>query len=282
MLSLKEQKFEHVAKNDVEWVVDSAASHHVIPTKSLFTTYKAGDFGVMKMGNSSYSKIVGIGDVCIKTNVGCTLILNDVRHVLDLRMNVLSTLALDQAGYSNHLSNGRCKLCKGLLVVATGRACCGMYETHVRACKKNSNAVKVFEKTPQLRVDINGFVAKRVKFSLPESDLNEEVIFDEKYHDARKNDEVKDREGLEQGEQYSPLEIVEPLERRCIEEHQAISFKNIWASDEGEPRNWIKDIQSEINSLRKKDINFDEIFSVLVKIMKKVKSGVGLAGMNCN
>ena len=153
MLSLEEQKFQHVAKNDVEWVVDSTASHHVIPTKSLFTTYKAGDFGVVKMGNSSYLKIVGIGDVCIKTNVGCTLILNDVRHVLDLRMNVLSTLALDQAGYSNHLGNGRCKLCKGLLVVARGRACCGMYGTHVWACKKKSNAVKVFEKTPQLRVD---------------------------------------------------------------------------------------------------------------------------------
>ena len=78
----------------------------------MFTTYKTGDFGVVKMGNSSYSKIVGIGDVCIKTNVGCMLILKDVWHVLDLRMNVLSTLALDQAGYSNHLGNGIWKLCK--------------------------------------------------------------------------------------------------------------------------------------------------------------------------
>ena len=64
-----------------------------------------------------------------------------------------------------------------------------------------------------MRVDINGVVAKRVKFSLHGSDLNEEVIFDEKYHDARKNDQVKDREGLEQGEQYPPLEIVEPLKK---------------------------------------------------------------------
>ena len=78
----------------------------------MFTTYKTGDFGVVKMGNSSYSKIVGIGDVCIKTNVGCMLILKDVWHVLDLRMNVLSTLALDQAGYRNHLGNGIWKLCK--------------------------------------------------------------------------------------------------------------------------------------------------------------------------
>ena len=118
----------------------------------------------------------------------------------------------------------------------------------VRACEKKYNAVKVFEKTQQLRVDINGVVAKRVKFSLPESDLNEKVIFDEKYHDARKNDEMKDHEGLEQGK----------------------------------PRNWIKDIQSEINFLIIKGINSDEIFSVLIKIMKKVESGIDLAGMNSN
>ena len=74
------------------------------------------------------------------------------------------------------------------------------------------------------------------------------MIFDEKYHDDRKNDEVKDREGLEQGE----------------------------------PRNWIKDIQSEINSLRMKGINFDEIFLMLMKIMKKVESSIDLASTNSN
>ena len=92
MLSIEEQKCEHVANNDVEWVVDSTTPHHIIPTKGLFTTYKARDFGTVKMGNSSYSKIVGIGDVCIETNVGGTMILKDVRHVPDLRMNVFSTL----------------------------------------------------------------------------------------------------------------------------------------------------------------------------------------------
>ena len=50
----------------------------------------------------------------------------------------------------------------------------------------------------------------------------------------------------------------------------------------GEPRNWIKDIQSEINFLRMKRINSDEIFSVLMKIMKKVESDIDLTGMNFN
>ena len=95
VLSIEEQKCEHVATNDVEWAVDSAALQHIIPTKWLFTAYKAIDFGTVKMGNSSYSKIVGISDMCIETNVGSTMMLKDMRHVLDLRMNVFSTLTMD-------------------------------------------------------------------------------------------------------------------------------------------------------------------------------------------
>ena len=107
VLSIEKQKCEHVANNDIEWVVDSAAPHHIIPTKGFFITYKAGDFGIVKMGNSSYSKILRIGDVCIETNVGSTMMLKEVRHVSDLRMNVFSILAIDRAGYCNYLGNGR-------------------------------------------------------------------------------------------------------------------------------------------------------------------------------
>ena len=35
----------------VEWVIDSKSSCHVTPRKELFTSYKAGDFGRVKMGN---------------------------------------------------------------------------------------------------------------------------------------------------------------------------------------------------------------------------------------
>ena len=93
---------------------------------------------------------------------------------------------------------------------------------------------------------------------------------------------MKDCEGLEYEEQDPPIKIVEPHKRRCTEEHQAISFTNIWASNEGEPRNWIRDIQGEINYLKMKVISFDYTFSVLVKIMKKVESSVDLAEMNSN
>ena len=82
--------------------------------------------------------------MCIKTNVGFTLILKDVRHVLDLRMNVFSPFAMDRASYYNHLGNGRWKISKRLLVVARGHACCDMYKTHMKAYKKKFNANNFF------------------------------------------------------------------------------------------------------------------------------------------
>ena len=100
------------------------------------------------------TKIVGIGDVCIETNVGSTVMLKDVRHVPHLRMNVFSTLAMDRVGYCNHLGNRRWKLTKGSLVVARRYACCGMYRIHVKTCKKNFNEIKDIKNTPQIRVKI--------------------------------------------------------------------------------------------------------------------------------
>ena len=136
-----------------------------------------------------------------------------------------------------------------------------------------------------MKVGIDDDDAKRVKFSLPNNASDEEVINDEEYEDAKAtwdDDEVKDLGGLEQGEQYPPLETNEPHKKRNNEECQIVSFKNDWASNEREPRDWIKEIQNEINYLRMKGIDIDEVFLVLVKIMKKVKIGFGLIGMNLN
>ena len=52
------------------------------------------------------------------------------------------------------------------MVVVSGHACCGMYRTYVKTCKKKFNEIKNFEKTPQIRVGIKGVNTKKVKFSL--------------------------------------------------------------------------------------------------------------------
>jgi len=57
------------------WIIDSGATLHVTPRKEFFISYTSGDFGVLKMGNDGVSKVVGIGDVCLQTNMGMQLLL---------------------------------------------------------------------------------------------------------------------------------------------------------------------------------------------------------------
>ena len=87
----------------------------------------------------------------------------------------------------------------------------------MKTCRKKFNEIKNFEKTPKMSVVINGVETKNVKFSLPNSALEEEVVGDEEYENVKAawdDDKVKDLGGLEQGEQYPPLDIVEPHKKR--------------------------------------------------------------------
>ncbi|RDX67308.1 hypothetical protein CR513_53834, partial [Mucuna pruriens] len=51
------------------WIIDSGAKLHVTPRKEFFTSYTVGDFGVLKMGNDGVTKVIGVGDFCLQTNV---------------------------------------------------------------------------------------------------------------------------------------------------------------------------------------------------------------------
>ncbi|KAL5756167.1 hypothetical protein ACOSQ2_020913 [Xanthoceras sorbifolium] len=61
------------------------------------------------MGNTYTSKIVGIGDICLETNIGNKLVLRDVQHVLDIRLNLISTDKLDNEGLDSYHSGGKWK-----------------------------------------------------------------------------------------------------------------------------------------------------------------------------
>ncbi|VFQ68314.1 unnamed protein product [Cuscuta campestris] len=70
------------------------------------------------MGNGGSSKIIGMGDVCLETSTGCRLVLRDVRHVLDIRLSLISAGLLDDEGYANQFCDGRWKLSQGSLIMA--------------------------------------------------------------------------------------------------------------------------------------------------------------------
>lgn len=58
-------------------MIDSVALYYSTQKYDLFTTYKPRDHGTMKIGNTNFPSNIGIGDVHIKTNIECTLELND-------------------------------------------------------------------------------------------------------------------------------------------------------------------------------------------------------------
>ena len=87
----------------------------------FFSTYTIGDYDNVRMGNDGISKIVGIRNVVLQTNTGCRLILRDVRHVPEIRLNLISAGKLDDEGYSSHFGDGKWKLTNGSLIVAKGK-----------------------------------------------------------------------------------------------------------------------------------------------------------------
>ena len=73
------------------------------------------------MGNCGVSKIVGIRDIFLETSIGNKLVLKNVRHVPDIRLNLISTSRLDDEGFTNSFGESKWKFTKGSLVKIRGK-----------------------------------------------------------------------------------------------------------------------------------------------------------------
>ncbi|URE48637.1 hypothetical protein MUK42_14927 [Musa troglodytarum] len=129
-------------KVDLEWIIDTGASYHATPQREFFATYRSGNFGVVKMGTHGISNIINMGDIHIKTNLGCKLVLKDVRHVVDLRLNLISVGRLDDEDYDSRFYKGQRKLSKGSLVITNGKKYHTLYKLHAKACGEQLNATE--------------------------------------------------------------------------------------------------------------------------------------------
>ena len=132
----------NIACHETSWVIDSGASIHATYREDFFTSYTAGDFGTVKMGNDGLAKITGIGDVCLETNNGTKLILKNVKHIPDIRLNLISAGKLDDEGYCNTFVNGQWKLTKGSMVVARGKKFSTLYILQAKLSKDIVNAIE--------------------------------------------------------------------------------------------------------------------------------------------
>ncbi|KAK8530739.1 hypothetical protein V6N12_013241 [Hibiscus sabdariffa] len=71
--------------------------------------------------------VTSIGDVSLVSNDSTKLILKDVRHAPDIRLNLISAGRLDDEGFCNTFCDGQWTLTKGSLVVARGKKISNLY-----------------------------------------------------------------------------------------------------------------------------------------------------------
>ena len=80
---------------------------------------------------------------CVFGNGECIrLVLKNVKHVPDIRLNLISVGKFDDEDFCNTLHNGQWKLTKGFLVVARGKKDSTLYFMHKNLFKDMMNAMK--------------------------------------------------------------------------------------------------------------------------------------------
>ena len=99
------------------------------------------------MGNDHQCNVIGIGSIAIKGSDGTTKILNNVRHIPDLKRNLISLGTLNDEGHDYRIGRGIMKITKGSLVVMKGIKNFSLYRldgetippAYVSVIKKNNS-----------------------------------------------------------------------------------------------------------------------------------------------
>ena len=99
------------------WILDFGCTFHMAPNRHWFSTYEPMHKGVVLMGNNASCKVAGIRTVHIRMFDGVIRTLGDVRHVLDLKRNLISLSTLNAKGYKYTGEGGVLKISKRALVV---------------------------------------------------------------------------------------------------------------------------------------------------------------------
>lgn len=116
------------SKIDDRWIMDSACSYHISPHRDWFSTYEPIQGGAVLMGNDVACKVTGIGAIKIKMHDGIVRTLTNVRHVPDMKKNLISLGTLDNNGFRCSIDNGVLKVTHGALVAMKGSKIGTLYQ----------------------------------------------------------------------------------------------------------------------------------------------------------
>jgi hypothetical protein len=99
-----------ISRHDQQFLLDYSASNHKCLHRHWFITYQSIDNGIVYMGNDISCKVVGISSIQIQMSDGSVKILTYVRHVPELRKNLISLGVLDYGGYKSIVEGGFMKV----------------------------------------------------------------------------------------------------------------------------------------------------------------------------
>ncbi|KAL0373808.1 UNVERIFIED_CONTAM: Retrovirus-related Pol polyprotein from transposon TNT 1-94 [Sesamum radiatum] len=109
------------------WILDSECSYHIMPNREWFTSYRSGNSGSVYLGDDRCCSIVGIGDVRIKMYDGTVRTLCYVRHIPQLKKNLIFLGTLHKNGFIPKADEDRetIRIVKGAFTVMKGKITAG-------------------------------------------------------------------------------------------------------------------------------------------------------------
>jgi hypothetical protein len=103
------------------WLLDSTCSFHVTLYRNWFDTYRSVSCGSVQMGNDATCTIIRMRTIKIKMSDGVVRTLEDLRHIPEMKNNLISLGTLDSKGYSYKSENVIMKVSNGAMVVMTSQ-----------------------------------------------------------------------------------------------------------------------------------------------------------------
>lgn len=108
------------SKSDGTSILESRCTFHVTPYKKWFVDYKDMNDGIVHIENNHLCNVMRVGSVRLCINDGSTFVINNVRHVLELKKIFISLGTLDSMGYIYKGEHGQLRICRGSLVNIKG------------------------------------------------------------------------------------------------------------------------------------------------------------------
>ncbi|CAA7036276.1 unnamed protein product [Microthlaspi erraticum] len=127
-----------VEENPALWWYDTGATTHICIDRQMFSTYQKskGDDRLL-MGNVSHSKIEGTGKVVLKMTSGRELTLNNVKHVPDMRKNLISGTLMSKHGFAINFESDQLILRKHGVFIGKGFVKDGLIKMCVSPVQRN-------------------------------------------------------------------------------------------------------------------------------------------------